>query len=169
MDGWPASEVRDRFAAGRRCFVARVGGEIASYGWVTPGGEWIGELDREVRLDPDEAYIWQCATAPAHQRRGLYKALLAGMLLALAREGFRRVWIGAALANTPSVKAFASLGLTPVLMVDYRRLGPVSCFFQAAFAGADPGSVAHVRAGLESPREQGCGPVRIAWGPRPHA
>ena len=168
MGGWDPNEVRARLACGKRCFTARVDGAIAAYGWLTPSGEWIGELDRAIRLDRDEAYIWQCATLPVHQGRGLYKGLLAAMLAALAGEGYRRVWIGCALANTPSVRAFAALGLRPVVVVDYWRLGHVSCFSLAGRWGADPASVAHARGALVASHEVKIGPLLLAWGPRPH-
>jgi GNAT superfamily N-acetyltransferase len=167
MGGWDPDDVAARLARGRRCFTARVDGAIAAYGWVTPTGEWIGEMDRAIRLDGDEAYIWHCGTLPAHQGRGLYKALLAAMLGALAGEGYRRVWIGCALANTASVRAFGALGLRPVVMLDYWRLGDVSCFYLAGRPRADPACVAHARAALAAPHEVELGPLRIAWG-QPH-
>lgn len=168
MGGRHPDDVAARLAGGRRCFTVRIDGDIAAYGWLTPKGEWIGEHDRAVRLDGDEAYIWHCATLPAHQGRGLYKALLAAMLVGLAREGFRRAWIGAALANTPSVRAFAALRLRPVVVVDYWRLGSASCFLLTGIARADPAWVAHARAALAAPHERELGPLRVAWGPRPH-
>jgi len=169
MGGWDPDEVAARLAAGKRCFTARVDGAIAAYGWVTPKGEWVGELDRAIRLDGDEAYIWQCATLPAFQGRGLYKAVLAAILGSLAGEGYRRAWIGCALANTASVRAFVALGLRPVVMVDYWRLGDFSCFYLAGRPGADPARVAHARAALAAPHEVEVGPLRLAWGARPHA
>jgi GNAT superfamily N-acetyltransferase len=169
LGGWDPNEVTARLARGKRCFTARVDGAIAGYGWVTPKGEWVGELDRPIRLDGDEAYIWHCATLPPHQGRGLYKALLAAMLAALAGEGCRRVWIGCALANAPSVRAFAALGLRPVVMVDYWRVGDASCFFLAGRRGADPACVDHARAALATSHEVEVGPLRLAWGSRPRA
>ena len=167
MGAWDPDEVTARLAGGKRCFTAKVDGAIAAYGWVTPKGEWIGELDRAISLDGDEAYLWQCATLPAFQGHGLYKALLAAMLGALAGEGYRRAWIGCALANTASVRAFEALGLRPVVMVDYWRLGDASCFYLAGRPGADPACVAHARTALAALHEVELGPLRIAWGGRP--
>ena len=169
MGGWDPDEVAARLAGGKRCFTARVDGAIAAYDWVTPKGEWVGELDRAIRLDGGEAYIWHCATLPAHQGRGLYKALLAAVLGALAGEAYRRAWIGCALANTASVRAFEALGLRLVIMVDYWRLGDASCFYLAGRPGADPACVAHAHAALAAPHEVEVGPLRLAWGTRPHA
>jgi len=164
MGAGSSDEVAARLGSGRRCFLVRAGGAIAAYGWVTAGGEWIGELDRRVELAQDEAYIWDCATLPAHRRRGLYKAVLAAMLLTLSLEGYRRAWIGAALSNRPSVRAFSALGFRPVVMVDYRRLGAASCFYATAFAGADPASVTYARRALAAGAEHACGGVRLGWG-----
>jgi len=164
MGAGSSGEVAARLGSGRRCFLVRAGGAVAAYGWMTAGGEWIGELDRRVALARDEAYIWDCATLPAHRRRGLYKALLAGMLLALSRKGHRRAWIGAALSNRPSVRAFSALGFRPVVMVDYWRLGAASCFYAAAFAGADQASVTYARAALAAGTEHAWDGVRLGWG-----
>jgi ribosomal protein S18 acetylase RimI-like enzyme len=169
MDGWDPDEVAARLAGGKRCFTARVDGAIAAYGWVTPEGDWIGGLERAIRLDGDEAYIWHCATLPAYQRRGLYKAVLAAILRAFHGEGYRRAWIGCPLANTASVRAFEALGLRPVVTVDYWRIGDASCFSVAGRPRADPACVAHARAALAAPHEVELGPVRIAWGARPQA
>jgi ribosomal protein S18 acetylase RimI-like enzyme len=169
MGGWDPDEVAARLAGGKRCFTARVDGAVAAYGWVTPAGDWIGGLERAIRLDGDEAYLWHFATLPAFQGRGVYKGLLAAVLGALAAEGYRRAWIGCALDNTASVRAFDALGLHPVLIVDYWRLGDASCFYEAGRPGADPAWVAHARAALAAPHEVELGPLRVAWGARPPA
>src|SRR5690348_8080490 len=66
------TEIRRRFDAGRRCFVALVDGSIATYGWVSHGVESIGELERSFRMAPDEAYIWDCATLLPYRGQHLY-------------------------------------------------------------------------------------------------
>src|SRR5215467_5732218 len=84
-----ACAVQQRFVAGSRCFAARVEGTIAAYGWVSWGTERIGELERSLCLQPDEAYIWDCATLPAYRRRGLYTALLCYTAASLRNQGVR--------------------------------------------------------------------------------
>src|SRR5262245_58548423 len=54
--------VRQRLQSNRRCFSLRVAGQIAAYGWVTRGVEYVGELERQFHLHDDEAYIWDCGT-----------------------------------------------------------------------------------------------------------
>lgn len=115
-------EVVQRFLSGRRCFVARVEGAIAAYGWVSEGAESIGELERTLRIQPSEAYIWDCATLPAFRRRGLYSALLRCIVGVLRGEGVRRLWIGASLDNAPSIRGFRSAGFRPVIKLIYLRV-----------------------------------------------
>jgi ribosomal protein S18 acetylase RimI-like enzyme len=81
-----------RFSTGRRCFGAWIEGRIAAYGWVSRAAECIGEQKREIRLEPGEMYIWDCATRPECRGRRLYSALLSRMIAALREEGVRQVW-----------------------------------------------------------------------------
>jgi len=111
------SDVARRFETGRRCFVGRLGEEIVTYGWLTIGDESVGELERNYHMQPGEAYIWDCATLPAHRGSGLYGALLSHIVQTLRAEGIRRAWIGANLDNEPSLRAFARAGFQPVVQV----------------------------------------------------
>jgi len=156
-------EVAERLRAGSRCFVARLDAVVACYGWVTPAGEWIGEMDRRLALDVDEAYIWNCATLEHYRRRGLYRSLLGAMLQTLAGEGCRRVWLGSASSNEPSVRAFSRVGFRPVVVLDYWRLGAASFFIVTPAAGADPSTLADARAALRSPRERVVGRIGLGW------
>jgi len=106
--------VRRRLEGGRRCYAARIEDRLAAYGWVSFGEEEVGELGLRLRLLPDEAYIWDCATLPDYQRRGLYAALLSHIILALRNEGLRALWIGADIANGPSQAGIARAGFTAV-------------------------------------------------------
>ncbi len=140
-----ATEVRQRFNSGRRCFVAQVGGAIASYGWVSRGVESIGELERSFRMLPDEAYIWDCATVPQYRGQRLYCALLSHIVATLCRDGARRTWIGASLDNTPSIRGFAAAGFQPVLTLTYLRLLGMRRVWMAGDATAAPALVSRAR------------------------
>lgn len=109
--------VLHRFTMGRRCYVGRVAGRIATYGWVTFDEERIGELGLIVRLGKSEAYIWDCATLPPYRGQRLYPALLAHILCELQNEGFQRVWIGTDADNLPSQSGLALAGCQPVLEI----------------------------------------------------
>jgi len=114
--------VRRRLRNDRRCFAGWSDGQIAGYGWVSQGAECVGELEREIRMQADEAYIWDCVTLPAFRRLRLYSALLGHILTVLHREGARRVWIGSVMANQPSIHGFVNAGFKPVISLTYVRL-----------------------------------------------
>ena len=103
--------VGPRFARGCRCFAVMAGGEIAGYGWLSTGPEWIGELQLEIRPRKGEAYIWNCVTLDAHRRRGVFRSLVAGIAEAARRSGVERVWIGT--VAIPAETALAPLGFRP--------------------------------------------------------
>lgn len=150
--GAPA-EAQARFAIGSRCFIAQIAGEIACYGWVSQGCERIGELERELRMLPGEAYIWDCATLEPFRRRGLYSALLRFMVATLRAEGANRLWIGASTHNEPSLRAFASAGFQPAVQVTFARLLSLRHFWVNGVAGAPPALVAYARQALVIPAQ----------------
>jgi ribosomal protein S18 acetylase RimI-like enzyme len=139
------AEAQRRFDAGRRCFVALVDGAIASYGWVSHGVESIGELERSFRMAPDEAYIWDCATLPPYRGQHLYCALLDHIVTMLCHDGTRRIWIGASLDNTPSIRGFASAGFQPVLTLTYLRLLGIRRVWMAGDTAASSALVTRAR------------------------
>ena len=111
------SLVLQRFSLGKQCYVARVDGQLAAYGWITFDKEDIGELGLVMRLNKGEAYIWDCTTLPAYRGQRLYPALLAHMLVELQRTGFERIWIGTDMDNLPSQSGVARVGCQPILEI----------------------------------------------------
>lgn len=146
--------VIQRMEAGRRCFVARVDGAVAAYGWASRGEEFIGELERPFHMATGEAYIWDCVTLPPYQRKGLYGALLRHMVAALRDEGVERVWIGASLSNRPSVRGFASAGFHPVITLTYLRILGCRAVWIRDVPSVQPALAADVRAALNGDRQR---------------
>lgn len=109
--------VLQRLDAGKHCYMARMDGRLAAYGWITFDREEIGELGLSVRLNGGEAYIWDCATLLAYRGQRLYPALLAYMLGELKRAGYRRIWIGTDADNLPSQKGVALVGCQRVVEI----------------------------------------------------
>jgi len=103
-------EISKRLETGRQCYVARVDGQIAAYGWVSFVEEDIGEMNLRIKLLPGEAYIWDCVTLPVFREKLLYSALLIYMLNELHTQNTCRVWIGADLDNIASQKGIARAG-----------------------------------------------------------
>jgi GNAT superfamily N-acetyltransferase len=130
--------VMERLKAGRRCFVALLDGAIASYAWASRGCEHVGELERVFILPESECYIWDCATVRAHRGQRLYAALLSHVLFKLKREGVRRVWIGAARANRPSIRGIVLAGFSPAVTTHYVRLWQLRYLRVARHPSATP-------------------------------
>src|SRR2546426_5614605 len=61
---YPQDIVETRLHDGRRPYVVETDGTIVSYGWVAFSAEPIGDLGISFQLDPDEVYIYDCATRP---------------------------------------------------------------------------------------------------------
>jgi ribosomal protein S18 acetylase RimI-like enzyme len=154
-------QVEERLERGARCFTASIDGELAAYGWVTPGSERIGELERLINLGSDEAYIWDCVTLPGYRRRGLYSGLLRRMVAALSEEAFRRIWIGASLSNRPSHRGFLNAGFRPALSVVYLRLGSRSCLYAHRLRGASKEIAGDAVRVLAAPEERRWGPLLV--------
>lgn len=146
--------VRELLATGRRCFAASVASAIVAYGWVSLGSERIGELERTMRMQPGEAYIWDCATLPAWRGRGLYTALLRHIVATLRGEGWRRLWIGASLDNAPSIRGFRAAGFRPAVRLVYLRLLGLRYNRLTGNATAPPALVAEAREVLCAGREE---------------
>ena len=108
--------VAERLARGVRCFVVRIDGGIAGYGWLSAGPEWIGELQLEIKPREREGYIWNCVTLDAHRRQGVFRSLVTGMSLAGRRYGMRRMWIGS--VAIPAERALGPIGFEPALRFD---------------------------------------------------
>ena len=86
--------------------------QSAAYGWVSRGTKHIGELERSLQMQPEEAYISDCSTLPPYRRQGLYSALLGRIATALGGQGIRRVWVGTSIHNRPSVRDSPLLGFS---------------------------------------------------------
>jgi ribosomal protein S18 acetylase RimI-like enzyme len=151
--------IQERFTAPRRCFVAWDGDRIAAYGWASQGYECVGELEREFHMQPDEAYIWDCATMPEYRAKRLYSALLGYMLAELRRSGVGRVWIGASLDNRPSIKGFVNAGFRPAITLVYRRLLALRCLWIRGYPSAPARLVAAARRMIVADDEVSLGPL----------
>jgi len=128
--------VASRLRRGCRCFAARVGGELAGYGWLSTSAEWIGEIQVQIAPGPAEGYIWNCVTLPEHRRRGVFGALLLGITAWGRSAGLKRLWIGS--VAIPAERAVRPAGFKSAL--EFRSLTAMGLHWlriQPA-TGADP-------------------------------
>jgi len=146
--------IQQRLAAGKRCYVAQVGSALATYGWVSWNEEEIGEIGLCLHLMPGEAYIWDCATAPAYRRMRLYTALLIHIVEQLRLEGLCRVWIGADADNVASQNGMALAGFQPVADLVVTRVIGLRRFWVRGRVGVPDYVVDDARRALLGDRDQ---------------
>jgi GNAT superfamily N-acetyltransferase len=128
--------VQARLARGCRCFAVRRDGELAGYGWLSTGPEWIGELELEITPGAGEAYIWNCFTLAQHRRRGVLRALLAGIRARAQSDGIARVWIGS--VAIPAERAFGPSGFNPALAMTSTKIAGLNWLQVGSAPGANP-------------------------------
>ncbi|MGE5265253.1 MAG: GNAT family N-acetyltransferase [Acidobacteriota bacterium] len=155
--------IRERLTGGRRCFAAWVEDRVAAYGWVSQTDECIGEQEREIRLAPREAYVWDCATLKEYRGMGLYSGLLRHINSILRSEGIRCVWIGSSQSNRPSLKGFVNAGFQPVLTLTYFRFFSLRCLWAFGQRSASGALVDAARHALLTDQERARGPFIFGW------
>jgi GNAT superfamily N-acetyltransferase len=131
--------VEVRLARGCRCFGAWIDGDLAGYGWLSTGPEWIGELELEIRPNAGEGYIWNCFTLEPQRRRGVLRALLAGIRARAHDEGLTRLWIGS--VAIPAERAFGPSGFSPALLFASEVITGYRWLQVRPAPGADPALV----------------------------
>ena len=118
------AEVTNRLTNGHRPYVARMDGQLVAYGWLATTKVSIGELDINVELSPDDRYLWDFATLPDWQGRGLYPRLLQ-TILEQEIQNAKRFWIIRAPENLPSGAGMSKAGFEFVGQLSFTLDGKV--------------------------------------------
>lgn len=118
------AEVINRINNGHHPYVARIDDQPVAYGWLAASKVSIGELDIIVELPPDDRYLWDFATLPDWQGRGLYPRLLQA-ILEQEIENAKRFWIIHAPENLPSGVGMSKAGFEFVGQLSYTPNGKV--------------------------------------------
>jgi GNAT superfamily N-acetyltransferase len=138
--------VPGRLARGSRCFGAWLGHELVGYGWLSTESEWIGEIELELGLAPDEAYIWNCVTLAPHRRKGVFRSVVSSLVGQARTEGLARLWIASIVGV--GGKTIQQAGFQPVLRFDTtKRLG-LQWLRARPAEGVDPNLLASAREAL---------------------
>jgi RimJ/RimL family protein N-acetyltransferase len=135
------AEVMDRRMNGHRPYVARMYGQPVAYGWLATRKVSIGELNINVELPPNDRYLWDFATLPDWQGRGLYPRLLQS-ILEQEIQNVKRLWIIHAPENLPSGAGMSKAGFEFVGQLSFTLdgkvgLAPYSDSIERARIGAD--------------------------------
>ncbi len=118
------AEVINRRNNGHRSYVARMDGQPVAYGWLATTKVSIGELDINVELPSDDRYLWDFATLPDWQGRGLYPRLLQS-ILEQEIQNAKRFWIIHAPENLPSGAGMSKAGFEFVGQLSFTLDGKV--------------------------------------------
>lgn len=111
-------EVQARRHAGHRPYVAYLDGTPVAYGWVATREASIGELNLSITLPRSDRYLWDFATLPSWQGRGLYPRLLRAILRQEVHHA-ERFWIIYAPENLPSGAGVAKSGFIPAAELSF--------------------------------------------------
>lgn len=135
------AEAINRQNNGHRPYVARIYGQPVAYGWLATQKVSIGELEVNVELPPDDRYLWDFATLPDWQGRGLYPRLLQS-ILDQEIQNAKRFWIIHAPENLPSGAGMSKAGFEFVGQLSFTLdgkvgLAPYSDSTERARIGAD--------------------------------
>lgn len=117
-------EVRARRQAGHHPYVGFAAGIPVAYGWVATQEASIGELALAFQLPQGNRYLWDFATLPDWQGRGIYPHLLAAILKQELPAAYR-FWIIHAPENLPSGAGMHKAGFFPIGQLSFRPDGGV--------------------------------------------
>ena len=106
------AESEDLRQQGHRLYVALFCAEIVAYGWAATTTASIGELGVEMRIAPNERYLWGFVTLPEWRGRGIYPALIQAMLR--QETDADHFWIGHDAGNDASSSGILKAGFVPV-------------------------------------------------------
>ncbi len=112
VDGIDQTEAAVLQRDGHRLYIARLGSEIVGYGWAATMTASIGELNVEMRLAPNERYLWGLVTLPAWRGRGIYPLLIQAILS--GETDADRFWVGHDVGNDASASGILKAGFVPV-------------------------------------------------------
>ena len=104
----PSAVVRDLWARGHHCFVAKYSGAVVAYNWIA--FTQVQEEEYRYTPQPDHAICLDAYTVPEHRGKGLHLLLLLTMLHFAAAVGKSAAYTGVSLLNSLSWKAHLRIG-----------------------------------------------------------
>ncbi|HMN30528.1 MAG TPA: hypothetical protein PKE45_20425 [Caldilineaceae bacterium] len=143
------AEVAQRRRAGHLPYVGYMDGAAVTYGWFATGEPSTGELNLVFSIAADSRYLWDFATLPNWQGRGLYPRLLQAIVQA---EQAERFWILHAPENLPSGAGMQKAGFQAVGQLSFQHDNSLGLIpfgnSERARIGADLLGVALIEDGL---------------------
>jgi GNAT superfamily N-acetyltransferase len=115
----PPIVIRNLWAEGHRCFVARDRDRVIGYDWLALSD--VQEEEYRVELNSDHAFCLNAYTAPEHRGRGVHYVLLRNMLEFAAQQGKSKAYTLVSLFNRDSWKSHIRMGWTREFTYCYFR------------------------------------------------
>jgi hypothetical protein len=132
------AETRSRLEQGHQCWVARSKGTIVHAIWAATGSAWIRYLECEIRLAPDEAYIYESFTAPDFRRMNVNAARANVMMRYLRDHSFVRLLALVMPENPAGMQATIGSGYHGAGVIGRVSVGTWQRFFCRLVPGARP-------------------------------
>jgi GNAT superfamily N-acetyltransferase len=104
------AEIRDRLCAKQACLVAEKDGRVVHYSWLTSQPNYAREVEKQLRFDPEERYVYDCWTSRSARGQGIYPAVLARAIEWARVDGACRLLALVAANNASSLRAFEKAG-----------------------------------------------------------
>ncbi len=101
-------EAQERLQRGDRWFIAveRTTGKLTNYRWVSLSRAYIPELNRDIVVQPGQAYVYDLETLPEFRRRGIEAVTRQFTYDSLLRQyGISRIVVYIRADNRPSLQA----------------------------------------------------------------
>ena len=138
-----AERFRERFPSPHACYgFTTESGEVVAFFWLTLARAQAVEVPfrygLNIKIEPRQAYVWDCATAAEHQNRGLYRTGLALTAAEAAAGGASSVFIITDLDNHASIRGIEAASGQELGRFSVAQSGPLRTI------GSSAGGV-HVR------------------------
>jgi GNAT superfamily N-acetyltransferase len=101
-------EIRERIDQGHDLYIARVGADVAGWGWSATSTAEIGELGIDIVLPTANRYLWDFVTLPEWRGQGIYPHMLQSMLD--HEKDVERFWVGHDFSNVASGRGILKAG-----------------------------------------------------------
>jgi RimJ/RimL family protein N-acetyltransferase len=111
-----------RFIKDHLCFVAQQNGMIIGYAWVAFGEIYVSEIERTMKLQADEAEIYDVFVSREHRGKRVAHEMLRNICDYLREKGMRKACIAALSTNGASRRMIERMGFTKNGTVTFFKL-----------------------------------------------
>ncbi len=122
MAGWPVELYRQWWHQGEQCYVTLWQGQPINLNWLHFGSCYVNGLGLLIEAGPEQCYLYNVFTDPAHRGRGIYKCTQLLLVNLLAARGVTRVLQAVFHGNSVPHATLPKLGYVATQTVRHTRL-----------------------------------------------